>query len=105
MSKNTKHNDALKIENNQPQVRLKGSGRTRKYGFCTTPELEADLEFIRNWYGDKMSGRSVSPAVVVRRSLVILADHLRNLQPGDESDRELITLLMLAGSRGKSSIV
>jgi len=105
MSKNIERNDALKIKNqSQPQVRLKGSGRTRKYAFCTTPELEADLNFIRKWYGDKLGGRSVSPSVIVRRSLVILSDHLRNLKPGDESDRELITFLMLAGSRGKSSI-
>ena len=102
----TMTNNSLKIENHkQPQVRLKGSGRNRKYAVCTTPELEADMNFIRNWYGDKLGGRSVSPSVVVRRSLLLLAKHLEDLKPGEDSDRELIKFLMLAGSRGKSSIV
>jgi hypothetical protein len=99
-----KSNESLKIKSCNPQVRLQGAGKTQKYAFCTTPELEADLDFIRNWYGDKLGGRSLSASVIVRRSLVILSDHLKNLKPGDESDRELIRFLMLAGSRGKGSI-
>ncbi len=109
MSKTVKSNsDTLKIprsSNTQPQVRLKGAGKTQKHAFCTTPELEEDLQFIRDWYSEKLGGRSLSASAIVRRSLVIHAEHLRNLKAGEESDRELIKFLMLAGTRGKSSIV
>lgn len=66
--------------------------RTRQY-FYSGPATTRDLDGIKTMYAEMCHGRPASISLIVRRSLALLASHLRGIQGDDEKYQELAALM------------